>query len=279
MKGGDGMKIRQVLLHFALAAVAVLQVLPLYWLLLFSLKNNQEVFQLHPFAFPQAFRLGNYVKVWTQGNIGNYFLNSVWYTAVAVVVTVFLASMATFAITRMRWKGSKLTLGLFMVGIMIPVHATLIPLFRFFLRLDLIDHPASVVLSYIAFNLPVTIMIMLGFYYALPRELEEAAVIDGCSVNRLFFRIVLPMTGSVLTTSAIINMIYNWNEFIFVNTFIGSDEYKTLTVGIQNFIGQYMTDWGAIGATLMISILPILIAYLVLSDKIVEGMTAGSLKG
>lgn len=273
------MKIRQVLLHFALAAVAVLQVLPLYWLLLFSLKNNQEVFQLHPFAFPQAFRLGNYVKVWTQGNIGNYFLNSVWYTAVAVVVTVFLASMATFAITRMRWKGSKLTLGLFMVGIMIPVHATLIPLFRFFLRLDLIDHPASVVLSYIAFNLPVTIMIMLGFYYALPRELEEAAVIDGCSVNRLFFRIVLPMTGSVLTTSAIINMIYNWNEFIFVNTFIGSDEYKTLTVGIQNFIGQYMTDWGAIGATLMISILPILIAYLVLSDKIVEGMTAGSLKG
>ncbi len=274
-----GLKIRQGILYFGLTAVAVLQILPLYWLLLFSLKNNQEVFQLHPFAFPKAFRFENYVKVWTQGNIDNYFLNSVWYTAVAVVFTVFLASMATFAITRMRWKGSGLTLGLFMVGIMIPVHATLIPLFQFFLGLDLIDHPASVVLAYIAFNLPITIMIMLGFYYALPRELEEAAVIDGCSVHRMFFRIILPMTGSVLTTSAIINMIYNWNEFIFVNTFIGSDKYKTLTVGIQNFIGQYMTDWGAIGATLMISILPILAAYLVMSDKIVEGMTAGSLKG
>ena len=162
---------------------------------------------------------------------------------VSVVFTVLFASLVTFAITRMRWKGRSLVLGLFMVGLMIPVHSTLIPLFSLFLKLNLTDHPLSVILSYIAFNMPITIMILLGFYYSLPREVEEAAVMDGCSVNRIFFRIVLPMTASVIATTAIINMIYDWNEFIFVNTFISSDAYKTLTVGVQNFIGQYTTDW------------------------------------
>lgn len=103
---------------------------------------------------------------------------------------------------------------------MIPVHSTLIPLFSLFLKVGLTDHPLSVILSYAAFNLPITIMILLGFYYALPKEVEEAAIMDGCSIHRMFFRIILPMTASVLSTTAIINMIYNWNEFIFVNTFI-----------------------------------------------------------
>ncbi|PAD30589.1 carbohydrate ABC transporter permease [Paenibacillus sp. 7523-1] len=268
-----------VLLYVLLSLVAVLQILPLIWLLLFSLKNNQEVFDMAPFSLPATPRWENYVKVWTEGNISLYFFNSVWITVVSVVFTVLFASLVTFAITRMRWKGRSLVLGLFMVGLMIPVHSTLIPLFSLFLKLNLTDHPLSVILSYIAFNMPITIMILLGFYYSLPREVEEAAVMDGCSVNRIFFRIVLPMTASVIATTAIINMIYDWNEFIFVNTFISSDAYKTLTVGVQNFIGQYTTDWGAIGATLMISILPILIAFLVLSERIVEGIAAGSVKG
>jgi raffinose/stachyose/melibiose transport system permease protein len=102
---------------------------------------------------------------------------------------------------------------------------------------------------------------------------------DGASINQIFFRITLPMTSPVIATAAIINMIYNWNEFVFVNTFISSEKYKTLTVGIQNFIGQYTTDWGAIGATLVISILPILLAFLLLSNRIVEGIASGSVKG
>lgn len=267
------------ILYVVLTAVAAIQVLPLLWLLLFSLKNNQEVFNLPPFALPEKLRWENYEKVWTQGHISKYFFNSVWITIVSVAITVLLASFVTFAVTRMKWKLQSFVLGLFMVGMMIPVHSTLIPLFSFFTKTHLTNHPLSVILSYIAFNLPITIMIMLGFYYTLPREVEEAAIMDGCSVNRLFFNITLPMTASVLSTSVIINMIYNWNEFIFVNTFISSDKYKTLTVGVQNFVGQYTTDWGAIGATLMISILPILLAFILLSNRIVEGIAAGSVKG
>jgi raffinose/stachyose/melibiose transport system permease protein len=272
-------KIGYGLLYFILGIFAVIQIYPLLWLVLFSLKTNKEVFGMSPFSLPQDPQWGNYVKVWTQGSIGVYFFNSVWMTLLAVFITVILASFVTFAVTRMQWKLSGLVLGLFMVGYMIPLHSTLIPLFSFYNKINLIDNPLSIILSYVAFNLPITIMILLGFYKTLPREIEEAAVMDGCSVHRIFFQITLPMTIPVLSTTVIINMIYNWNEFVFVNTFISSDHWKTLTVGINNFVGQYLTDWGAIGATLVISIIPILIAFIFLSDKIVEGMSSGSVKG
>jgi raffinose/stachyose/melibiose transport system permease protein len=267
------------LLYLGLIIVAIFQIFPILWLFLFSLKNNQEIFNLSPFSLPTSPKWENYTKVWTEGNISHYFLNSVTYTIVSVILTVVLASMVTFAVTRMKWRGSKFVLGLFMVGLMIPVHSTLIPLFSTFTKIQLIDNPLSVILAYTAFNLPITIMILLGFYEALPWEVEEAAVMDGASIYHIFFRITLPMTKPVIATAAIINMIYNWNEFVFVNTFISSDSFKTLTVGIQNFIGQYTTDWGAIGATLVISILPILIAFIILSDRIVEGIASGSVKG
>ncbi|WP_245308415.1 carbohydrate ABC transporter permease [Halalkalibacter urbisdiaboli] len=272
-------RVAKALLYITLIVVAIVQILPLVWLFLFSLKNNQEVFNLAPLAIPTDPKWENYVRAWTEGNIGQYFFNSVFITVASVVLTVLFASLVTFAITRMNWKANKLMLGLFMVGMMIPVHSTIIPLFNFFNKINLMDHPLAIILTYTAFNLPLTIMILLGFYYTIPRELEEAAIMDGCSIHRLFFQIILPITGPVVATTAIINMIYNWNEFVFVNTFISSDKYKTLTVGIQNFIGQYQTDWGAIGATLMISILPILIAFVVLSNRIVEGITSGSVKG
>ncbi|MEH7402428.1 carbohydrate ABC transporter permease [Gottfriedia acidiceleris] len=266
-------------MYLFLIIVAIFQLFPIIWLFLFSLKNNQEVFNMSPFSLPESPKWENYTKVWTEGNISQYFFNSVTYTIAAVILTVVLASMVTFAITRMNWRASKWVLGLFMVGLMIPVHSTLIPLFNTFTKINLIDNPLSVILTYTAFNLPITIMILIGFYEALPREVEEAAIMDGASINHIFFKITLPMTSPVIATAAIINMIYNWNEFVFVNTFISSDQFKTLTVGIQNFIGQYTTDWGAIGATLVISILPILIAFLILSNRIVEGIASGSVKG
>ncbi|WP_420818810.1 carbohydrate ABC transporter permease [Paraliobacillus sediminis] len=267
------------LLYGVLSIFAIFQIYPLVWLFFFSLKSNSEIFGNSPFSLPSAPKWENYAKAWTDGNINTYFFNSIWITVTAVVLTVLLASFATFAITRMNWKLNKFVLLLFMVGYMIPIHSTIIPLFSFFLDWHLIDNPLSIILSYVAYNLPLTIMILIGFYNTLPREVEEAAVMDGCSVHRIFFRITLPMTMPVLSTTVIINMIYNWNEFIFVNTFISSDKYKTLTVGIQNFIGQYLTDWGAIGATLIISIIPILVAFIFLSNRIVEGIAAGSVKG
>ncbi|WP_371859889.1 carbohydrate ABC transporter permease [Halolactibacillus miurensis] len=267
------------LLYAVLGLIAVFQIYPLVWLFFFSLKGNSEIFGRSPFALPEDWLFENYARVWFDGNISQYFFNSVFITATSVILTVILASFVTFAITRMKWKLSGPVLLLFMVGYMIPIHSTLVPLFQFYRELNLIDNPLSIILAYTAYNMPLTIMILMGFYRTLPREIEEAAVMDGCSIHRMFFQIILPMTKPVMSTTIIINMIYNWNEFVFVNTFISSDKYKTLTVGIQNFIGQYLTDWGAIGATLMISIIPILIAFFFLSNRIVEGIAAGSVKG
>ncbi|UOE94524.1 MULTISPECIES: carbohydrate ABC transporter permease [Bacillaceae] len=265
-------------LYLALGVVAVFQIFPIVWLFLFSLKDNREIFAGSPFALPEQIKWENYLAVW-EGGIGGYFFNSVWITGVSILLTLLIGSMAVFVITRMKWKLSKLVLGLFMVGLMIPIHSSLIPLFSMFLNVNMINNPWSIVITYTAYNLPITMMILLGFYTTLPREIEEAAIIDGASLHRLFFRIILPISAPILSTTAIINMIYNWNEFVFVNTFISSDKYKTLTVGIQNFVGQYMTDWGAIGATLIISVLPILLAFLFFSNKIVEGISSSAVKG
>src|SRR5690625_5416558 len=127
--------------------------------------------------------------------------------------------MATFAITRMTWKLSGLVLWLFMVGLMIPIHSSIIPLFSMFLNVNLIDSPWSIVITYTAYNLPITIMILLGFYYTFPREIEEAAIIDGCSIHRLFFKIVFPITSPVLSTTVIINILYKLYVFVFLNIF------------------------------------------------------------
>lgn len=271
-------RIGYFLLYICLGLVAIFQVFPIIWLFMFSLKSNHEIFAGNPFALPLEPKWENYLKVF-EGGIGTYFWNSIWITVLATVLTLLIASMATFAITRMKWKLSGLVLGLIMVGLMIPIHSALIPLYNMFLNVNLIDNPLSIVITYVTYNLPITVMILLGFYTTIPREIEEAAIIDGSSVHRLFFRIILPLSAPILSTTVIINMIYNWNEFVFVNTFISSEKYKTLTVGIQNFIGQYMTDWGAIGATLVISVLPIIIAFLFFSNKIMEGITASAVKG
>ncbi len=271
-------RIGYFLLYICLGLVAVFQIFPIIWLFMFSLKSNQEIFAGSPFALPEAPKWENYLKVF-DGGIGTYFWNSIWITVVATVLTILIASMATFAITRMKWKYSNLVLGLIMLGLMIPIHSALIPLYNMFLNVNLIDNPLSIILTYTTYNLPITVMILLGFYTTIPGEIEEAAIMDGSSVHRLFFRIILPLSAPIMSTSVIINMIYNWNEFVFVNTFISSDSYKTLTVGIQNFIGQYMTDWGAIGATLVISVLPIIIAFFFFSNKIMEGLSSSAVKG
>lgn len=278
-KGRVWSKVGLGVLYTFLSIVALFQLYPFVWLVTFSLKDNQQIFGKSPFALPSPPRWENYAAAWTTGNVGQYFWNSVVVTGVAVVLTVLIASMATFALTRMRWRLSNWVLGLIMLGLMIPVHSTLIPLFRTYMKLGLIDHPLAVILTYTAFNLPMTVMICLGFYQSLPREVEEAAVMDGATIHQIFFRITLPMTSPVLATTAIINTIYNWNEFVFAHTFISSDKYKTLTVGIQNFVGQYTTNWGAIGATLVLSFVPLFVAYLFFSNRIVEGITAGSIKG
>lgn len=258
---------------------AVLQIYPLFWLLLFSFKNNIEIFGGNVLGFPKVWQFSNYTTALTSGNVGVYFINSVIVTAATILVSSVLIATTSYAIVRMKWKLSKITLTIFLLGMMIPIHAALLPLFVILKNFHILDTYLALIIPYVAFALPMGIFILTGFLYSIPRELEEAACIDGCNIYQIFYKIIVPLIKPGLATVAIFTYLSTWNELMFANTFINSESMKTLTVGILSLSGQYTTEWGPIGAGLMIATIPTLIIYVLLSDQVQKSLVVGAVKG
>jgi raffinose/stachyose/melibiose transport system permease protein len=179
----------------------------------------------------------------------------------------------------MKWKLSKLCMTFFMMGMMIPIHATLIPLYVMFKNLGISNSNFALVLPYATFALPSTILILTGFFSSIPRELEEAAVIDGSPIWRVFVQIVIPISTPALMTVLIFNFISTWNELLVALVFIDDEKLYTLPVGLTNFVGQYQTNYAPMLAATMLSILPAITIYSAFNSKIVAGLTAGAIKG
>ena len=266
------------LLQVLLVIVAAIQVYPLIWMVLFSLKDNSEIFYTNSVGLPKIWRWENYVNA-LSGDLLNYFMNSVFYTVVTVAVSGLVSAMAAYAITRLKWKLNNIAMSLFLLGIMIPIHAALLPLFMVLDRIKLMDSYLALLIPYIAFAIPMNVFILTGFLKSIPKELEEAAFIDGCSIYGTFFRIILPVIKPALATISIFTFLGTWNELMFANTFVNSSKYRTLTVGIMSFAGQYSTDWGLIGAGMVIGTLPTVLIYFLLSKQVQESLTAGAVKG
>jgi raffinose/stachyose/melibiose transport system permease protein len=213
------------------------------------------------------------------GKVGIYLLNSIIVTAMTILFTVLASTMATFAMQRMRWKLSKVAMSILLVGMMIPIHAALLPVFVVMRNLKLINTIWSLIIPYTGFAIPMGIMIISGILDGIPRELDESACIDGCSIYRLFFSIILPLLRPAIATCAIFTFLQSWNELMMAVTFISKDEAKTLTVGIQSMAGQYLTEWGPIGAALMVATIPTLLLYFMLSSQVQKSLVAGAVKG
>ncbi|MFA9379436.1 MAG: carbohydrate ABC transporter permease [Acetanaerobacterium sp.] len=271
--------IKQTIVFVLLAAWAIIQLFPLVWLLLFSLKDNVEIFGGNILGLPHVWKFENYATVFTSGNVGFYFLNSVFVTVITIVISSILIATTSYAIARMRWKFSRLTLGLFLLGMMIPIHAALLPLFIILKNLHLLNTYLALIIPYTAFALPMGIFILTGFMSSIPRELEEAACIDGCSIYQIFFRIILPLIKPGLATIAIFTYLSTWNEMMFAITFINNESMKTLTVGIMSLAGQFATEWGPIGAGLMIATVPTLLIYALLGEQVQKSLVVGAVKG
>ncbi len=267
-----------VALHTLLFGVALIQLYPLIWMILFSLKDNTENFYTNIMGLPQIWRWENYINAFS-GDLSMYFLNSVFYTAATIIVSGILSAMAAYAITRMKWKFNNFTLALFLLGIMVPIHAALLPLYIVLDKIGIMDSYWALLIPYIAFAIPMNIFILTGFLRSIPRELEEAAFIDGCGIYMMFFRIILPIIKPALATISIFTFLGTWNELMFANTFVNSSQYRTLTVGIMSFAGQYSTDWGLIGAGMVIATLPTILIYFLLSKQVQDSLTAGAVKG
>ena len=276
----SAMKIKKTLIYLFLTVFTFIQIFPFYWLVTFSFKSNTEIFDSNNLVgLPKVWHLENFSKALMGGEILRYLLNSVFYAAVTVVVSTLLASMVAYAINRMYWKAKGIVAAIFSLGIMIPVQATLLPLFQGLDRLGIRGGYLGLMLPYITFAMPMTVMILGGFFKALPREIEEAACIDGCNIFNMFFKIILPMIRPGIATSCIFAFLNTWNELLFANTFVDDAKYKTLPVGIMSFVGEHSTNWGIIGAGMVIATLPTVLIYLLLSKQVQESFTVGAVKG
>lgn len=272
-------KVKKRILFIILILIAIAQLFPLYWLITFSLKSNIEIFGENVLGLPKDWRWINYATALSDGGVLRYFLNSVLYSGTTVAVTGIITAMAGYAIARMKWKLKNYVFGFFALGIMIPTQAALLPLFQVLDKLGLKGGYIGLLIPYISFAIPMSLMILVSFYKGIPKEMEEAAYIDGCGVLRCFGTIILPIIKPALATASIFTFLGSWNELMFANTLVDSSDFRTLPVGIMSFSGQYSTDWGLIGAAMVIATLPTIIVYFFLSNQVQESLVMGAVKG
>ncbi|PXV95685.1 raffinose/stachyose/melibiose transport system permease protein [Lachnotalea glycerini] len=279
MKRNIAKKPLSIFSYLILAFWTFISIFPLYWMLTFSLKSNKEIFGENIMGLPKKWIWPNYHAALTTGSMAVYFINSFIVTGLTIVLTVMTSLMATYALTRLVWKGQKTINNIFMLGLTVPIHAAILPVFIILRNLHMTNSYQALIIPYTAFSLAMAIMICESFIENIPLELEEAACIDGCGVYRIFFRIVLPLMKPAFSTIAIFTFLQAWNELMFAVIFISDSKYRTLSVGIQTLSGSYTTDWGPIGAALVIATFPTLFVYLFMSKKIQNSLIAGAVKG
>lgn len=271
-------KISTKIIYVFLSLLAVIYLLPLVWVIYVSLKDDKTLF-VSPWALPERPMIENYTFAWTAGKLGTATLNSALVCGVTLILCLLIGSMAAFAIGRMRWKLSGVMMTYFLTGMMIPVHCILIPVFTRFSKMHLTNSQLGLILPYLTLSLPITIFIMTGFFQSLPNELFESACIDGCSIYRSFTRIALPLSKTGLFVTGLMTFVANWNELLLAMVFISDDSKKTLPVSLSKFVGPYNTNYSQMFAAIVIAIIPTIIVYCMFSNQIVEGLTAGAVKG
>ena len=267
----------KILTQVFLALWLLLCLFPLYWMFTMSLKDTNEIFGGNVLGLPSRWLWENYANAWGGGGkVSIYLLNSVIDTFATLFLTSLFGFMSAYGLLRMRWKGQKLVFTYILMGMMIPMHAALYPLTEILLTLTKTNW--ALIIPYTAFNIPITILILSGFISNIPYEMEEAAFIDGSGVYRTAFTIILPMMVPALITAAIFVFLQVWNELLLATLFT-TDKVRTLTVGIQQMSGQYQTDYGSMGAGLVIATLPTLVLYMCMSGQVQKSLVAGAVKG
>ena len=272
-------KIGKIILWIVLIMVAVIQLFPLIWLVDFSLGSSNEMFTNGLLIIPEKIRWDNYVKAFVDGNFLHYLKNSVLINVLAVVLVVIISIMAAFACQRMKWKLSGLVSTLLVMGMMIPIHATLLPNYKIYSMLHLTDTLWALLIPYVAFSLPQGMFLMTGFIQSAPKELEEAAVMDGCGIYRIVFQIITPILKPSIATVAIMTFLNNWNEFMMASTYLSTPKWKTLPFSVLEFTGEYSSNYAVQFAVMALTAAPAVIVYVILNKHITKGVAMGAVKG
>ncbi|KZM77056.1 sugar ABC transporter permease [Cellulosimicrobium sp. I38E] len=274
------LRVQRTLLTVTIVAIVVVQVYPLAWLFLTSFRTAADFAGGNPFAIPGELTLDNYARAFATGNLWLNIVNSFVVTLGASALIVVAGMMGAFALQVLGFRFSGLVRALFLLGIIVPVQIALVPLFVDYAQVGLLDTYASMIIPLAAFSLPMAIYLFSSFYEYIPREMYEAASLDGAGPYRIFARITTPLSVNTIITVVLVNSIFIWNDFIFANTFVLSDGLKTIPLGLQNYIGAMgNTDWTATFAAVCVTVTPLLLVFLVLNKAMINGLESGATKG
>ncbi|MBE3119984.1 MAG: carbohydrate ABC transporter permease [Candidatus Atribacteria bacterium] len=266
-------------LYLFLVIIAILQLFPLLWVFDYSLLKSGDLFGPELLKLPLVPQWGNYVRAWVDGKIPRYFLNSTIVVASSVAVSALISFCLAYSITRMKWKLRPVAVATVTMGMVVPIHTTLLPNFLWFNYFGLIDTHMALIIPYVAFTLSFNTLVFMGQLRTLPRSMEESAFIDGASWPRIFWSVVAPMTGPAIVTVCLMTFLNNWNEFIMAYTYLATDELRTLPFSIIKFQGAYRSDYAIQFACMTLVAAVPLVLYFFFSKRILAGVTAGALKG
>ncbi|MDF2615059.1 MAG: ABC-type sugar transport system, permease component [Clostridia bacterium] len=270
--------ILNVLKWIVLMFFAIYAIFPILWLLISSFKTNAELMS-EPFGLPAVWQFGNYLNALKASNLGILFANSVFISIAATCINIMLAGMISYCIARFTFKGKEIIFVMFSAGILVPLNALMVPYFTIVNKLGLYDKHIGLIIVYTAIGIPVSTFIVRGFMNGIPREVEEAAIIDGCGFFKRFFMIILPLSKTGLVTAATFQFLTCWNEFVYSMLLTSSTKVRTIQLGIRYFTNQFSTDFVSMYAAIIVSIIPSVICYMLFQEQIISGLTSGAVKG
>ncbi|QQO07902.1 carbohydrate ABC transporter permease [Breznakiella homolactica] len=278
VKKKDG-RLEAVLVYIVLTFFALLILVPIVWGLSTSFKSTGEVSRFPPSLIPDSLNLENFIKVLFHSNFSTYFGNSLLVTGICIVISTIVAGHAAYALARFRIKHrEQIMFAILMTG-MVPAVALLIPLYIMFVRMGLYNTRIVLVLVYTAWRTPMLTWMLKGFFESTPQAIEEAAMIDGSTRVQTFYQIIVPISQPAISSSALLTAVYVWNDFLVSFTFVTKENLRTVSVGLYGYITQYGVQWGELMAAVMITIIPIIILFVCLQRRFVDGMAAGAVKG
>jgi raffinose/stachyose/melibiose transport system permease protein len=273
-------RVRRLPLLIGVALLMVIMIYPVIWMFLGSFKTQPEFLNEPFWSLPQQWNLDNYVSAFVEGGLGTYIRNSVIAVFPSLALIILLGVAAGFALEVMVWKGRGTVLIAFLIGIMVPIQMILLPLFTIYYNLRLTGTLWPLIITYTAIGLPLTVFMMATYMRAIPREIFEAAAIDGASVYRMFWSIALPLMRNAIFTVGLVQFFFIWNDLLIALTFTSRADLRTIQVGLLNFTGEYgAVDYGPTFAAISVSVLGTLLIYLFLNQRVMKGLTAGSVKG
>lgn len=270
--------ILKILVNTLVFILSISCIFPMVWMLYSSFKTNKE-FNLNIISLPGHFESSNYVNAIKNGNLIIPFFNSIFSTVISVIFVVVLGFLIAFCLARYKFKGRNVIYSLLLFGMLVPIHSLLVPLFIQFKAMGMVDNHFTLIPPYIAFGLSMAVFLYESFLKSTPIEVEESAFIDGSNLLTVIFRIVMPICKPVITTSLILTFLNSWNEFPFALVLLSKPKLMTMPVALTNFNGQYTVNYPQLLAAMVVAVLPVVLIYLSFSKSVIEGMTAGSVKG